>query len=99
MPTASIDLVICTYNNALLLSRTLQSLINQKVSANIKWSIWVINNNCTDQTADVVSHFASISPVPLHGVVETQQGLTAARHCGVLSTTAEWIAFIVYYPN
>lgn len=92
--TSSIDLVICTYNNALLLSRTLQSLISQKVSANIEWSIWVINNNCTDQTAEVVSHFAAISPVPLKMVVETQQGLTAARHCGVLNTTAEWIAFI-----
>ena len=90
----SVDLVICTYNNARLLEQTLGSLMNQQVPPGIDWRILVVNNNCTDSTPHVVERFAQISPAPLRIVTETEQGLTPARARGVRETNGDWIAFI-----
>ncbi len=55
METAfSINLIICTYNNAALLKRTLEGIAQLKVPAHISWSVLVVNNNCTDETESVV---------------------------------------------
>ena len=90
----SIDLVVCTYNNASLLQRTLQSLENLEVPGEIKWSVLVVDNNCTDNTAAVVEQFARRGVLRISIIVEKEQGLTPARVCGVKHTTAAWIAFI-----
>ena len=90
----SIDLIVCTYNNASLLQRTLESLENLTVAGHIKWSVLVVDNNCTDNTAAVVEQFINHGVLRIQIVVEKTQGLTAARVCGVKHTNAEWIAFI-----
>jgi glycosyltransferase involved in cell wall biosynthesis len=90
----SIDVVVCTYNNASLLQETLASLEQLDVPAQIKWSVLVVDNNCTDDTRAVVEQFTNRRVLPLTIMVEKTQGLTAARVCGVKHTTAEWIAFI-----
>jgi glycosyltransferase involved in cell wall biosynthesis len=90
-----IDLVICTYNNAALLARTLYALTQQKVSPDVQWSVLVVDNNCTDNTQEVVKKYQSGGKIlRLSTMVETRQGLTAARHCGVQNTKADWIAFV-----
>ena len=90
----SIDLVVCTYNNASLLQRTLESIAQLKVPAHINWSVLVVNNNCTDDTASIVEYHMSKGVLPLRTIVETTQGLTTARVCGVCNTESDWIAFI-----
>jgi glycosyltransferase involved in cell wall biosynthesis len=57
--------------------------------------VLVVDNNCTDETPAVVERYRSQGRIPgLRRIVETRQGLTAARLCGVSQTQAEWIAFI-----
>ena len=91
----SLDIVICTYNNASLLRRTLEALANQKVvSPWINWEVLVVNNNCTDETSDVVERFMRSARFPLRMIREARQGLTAARVCGVSNTNGDWIAFV-----
>ena len=90
----SIDIVICTYNNAELLQQTLSALSNQKVSPGISWRVLVVNNNCTDDTEKLVESFQQSANFPLSMVVETRQGLTPARLCGVRNSFGNWIAFV-----
>jgi glycosyltransferase involved in cell wall biosynthesis len=91
----SIDVVICTYNNADLLDRALEALEKQDVSSGVEWNVLVVDNNCTDGTPDVVQRYVKRGKIAsLTRVLEPQQGLTFARLCGVESTHGEWIAFV-----
>lgn len=91
----SIDLVICTYNNAALLDRTLTAISQQQVSDQVNWQVLVVNNNCTDSTIAVLDKYLQSKKIPnLHIVSEDRQGLTYARLCGVQNTTGDWIAFV-----
>ncbi|WP_448266971.1 glycosyltransferase [Nostoc sp. DSM 114159] len=89
------DIIICTYNNAKLLDRVLTKLSLQKVTSNQKWTVLVVDNNCTDETADIVDKHINSRLMPnLRRIVETKQGLTYARLCGIKNTTSEWISFV-----
>ncbi len=89
------DIVICTYNNAALLDRVLIAISLQKLSKNYNWSVLVVDNNCTDQTADIVNKHMNSQLIPnLRRIVEQKQGLTHARLCGIKNTTSEWLAFV-----
>jgi glycosyltransferase involved in cell wall biosynthesis len=92
--TVSLDVVVCTYNNAALLDRTLEALARQRASESIDWRIMVVNNNSTDETQAVVERHARAAPVPLRVVREKEQGLTPARLRGVRETEGDWIAFV-----
>lgn len=91
----SIDLVICTYNNAALLDRTLIAISKQQVLPEVNWQVLVVNNNCTDKTVAVVRRHIQSGKIPdLRTILESRQGLTYARLCGVQNTTGDWIAFV-----
>lgn len=90
----SIDLVVCTYNNAALLDATLDAVARQRVSEGVDWRVLVVNNNCTDETPEVLERHARSRRLPLRTVVETKQGLTPARVRGVRETAGEWVAFV-----
>ncbi len=94
MNKISIDLVICTYNNALLLDRILGAIAEQVVSPQVKWGVLVVNNNCTDETVEIVESYLKLAKFPLKMVIEPIQGLTPARLCGVKNTSGDWIAFV-----
>src|SRR3546814_10828479 len=51
----SLDLVICTYNHERLLDRTLHAIAAHSVGYPVRWSVLVVDNNCTDGTAEVVA--------------------------------------------
>ena len=90
----TLDVVVCTYNNAALLDETLDALAGQQVSSDVDWRVLVVDNNCTDETPAVVERQAARSRVPLSSVREPEQGLTPARLRGVRETRGDWIAFV-----
>ncbi|HEX8472706.1 MAG TPA: glycosyltransferase [Pyrinomonadaceae bacterium] len=90
----SIDIVICTYNNAALLDRSLATISKQRVPPGVNWQVLVVNNNCTDETPEVVEKHSRLSATSIRMVSEPTQGLTQARVCGVRNTSGEWIAFV-----
>jgi glycosyltransferase involved in cell wall biosynthesis len=92
---AAIDVVICTYNNAGLLDGALAAIGRQVVPDNVEWRVLVVDNNSTDDTADVVERHQRLGLIPgLTRVFEPVQGLTQARLRGVRSTDAPWVAFV-----
>lgn len=90
----SIDLIICTYNNAALLDRSLTAISKQQISSHVNWQVLVVDNNCTDETVAVVEKHIQSGKIPLHMASETKQGLTPARLCEVKKSTGNWIAFV-----
>jgi glycosyltransferase involved in cell wall biosynthesis len=91
----AIDVVICTYNRAGGLDAVLSALSRQRPSADVTWSVLVVDNASTDSTAEVVDAHRSRQLLPgLRRVQENEQGLTPARRRGVQETRAPWIAFI-----
>lgn len=90
----SIDLIVCTYNNAALLDRTLDAVALQRVPRGVEWQVVVVNNNCTDETPRVLEKHVRSGRLPLRVLFEHKQGLTPARVCGVRATAGDWIAFV-----
>jgi len=93
--TPALEVVICTYNNAAMLDGVLSTLACQRQVERARWTCLVVDNNCTDDTANVIARHVLSGAIPdLRSVREPKQGLTSARLRGVRSTTAQWIAFV-----
>lgn len=89
------EIVICTYNNAPVLDRALEAIARQKIPPGLRWSVLVVDNNCTDGTPAVVRRHVRSGRIPsLRRVVELNQGLTDARLRGARESAADWIAFV-----
>jgi hypothetical protein len=71
-----ISVVICTFNRASLLERTLGHMSVILAPENVDWELVVVNNNCTDNTDDVIAKFSD--RLPIRRVIEEQQGLSNA---------------------
>jgi len=89
----SIVIVVCTYNNAAMLDRTLSAVENLKTLPTDEWEVVVVNNNCTDETRQVVNNYR-LRTSRIRQIYEYQQGLTPARLCGVRNSTQNWVAFV-----
>ena len=90
-----LEVVICTYNNAPMLTDALAALARQRPPDGSRWGCLVVDNNCTDATTSVVEKHIADGTIPgLRVVREPRQGLTPSRQCGVRSSVAPWIAFV-----
>ncbi len=95
MTNPGVSVVICTFNNSAFLDRVLHGLASQIVSDKSNWEVLVVDNNCTDDSQDVIlRHSRTGSLKNIRVVTEPIQGLTHARRRGVASTTLDWIAFV-----
>ena len=88
-----LHVVLCTYNRAQLLQSALEAIANQSAPDDGRWAVLVVNNNCTDNTIQVVESFYGRVP-SLEVVEEHRQGLTEARQRGFWATNAPWVAFV-----
>lgn len=90
----TISLVIATYNGATKLPLTLKSLTEQTLDRSL-WDVVVVNNNSSDNTAEVVEEFIASHPeINIKLVDEPHQGLSFARNRGIDESKGEYIAII-----
>lgn len=82
-----ISVGICTWNRADLLDQTLSEMGKLVIPAGIEWELLVVNNNCTDDTDDVLSCHAK--KLPLRRQFEAKQGHSHARNCAVRAARGE----------
>lgn len=96
-----ISVVICTYNRADMLRKTLESFLAQDGLGGIDHEILVVDNNSSDATCEVVRSFEDHPSVRY--VFEPEQGLSAARNRGIAESRGEIVAFldddVVVDPN
>lgn len=88
-----VSVVLCTYNRAAELQKTLTALAAQRVPAELQWELVLVNNNSTDETEAVCRRFAAGAPMPVTYVFEPEQGLSKARNSGVAAARGSVIAF------
>ena len=93
LPLPLVTILICTYNRASLLGETLDSLAAMETNPGRTWDVLVVDNNSTDDTAEVVSCRQSTYPVPLRYLSEAKQGKSYALNTGLAATHAEFVLF------
>jgi glucosyl-dolichyl phosphate glucuronosyltransferase len=88
-----ITVVLCTYNRAQSLRRTLQSLRAMSRPANVSWELVIVDNNSRDETRAVVEDFSRTSGIETSYVFERRQGLSFARNAGIREARGDIVAF------
>ena len=98
-----ISVIVATQNRARFLEPCLVSLCEQTLDPS-RFEICVVNNNCTDDTPEIVAKVAAHYPKhKLFMVCEPVAGLSRARNCGLAATSAPLAANIdddgTVYPD
>ena len=94
MPEKRLSLVIATYNRGAKLCTTLDSLLVQTLPQE-QWEVVVVNNNSTDDTAARFADYVVAHPqLDARMVLETEQGVSAARNRGIAESRGEYIVVI-----
>lgn len=91
----NISVIICCYNSVPRLPETLKHLAEQMVPQDLNWEVIVVDNNSSDDTAQVAKELwvQYGSPVNLKVVPEREPGLSHARKKGVYEANGEIIVF------
>jgi glycosyltransferase involved in cell wall biosynthesis len=89
-----ISIIICTYNRAQLLKRTLESIGGLVVPPGLAWEVLVVDNNSSDTTKDVVADFARAGRIPVRYVSESKQGKSIALNTGIRQSRGDVVAFV-----
>ncbi len=94
MHTPQISVIICTYNRAALLARTLLAFRDQTHPPSAE--ILVIDNNSNDDTAEVSQRCTEDLRflLPVTYVYEPTQGLSRARNAGIAVARGDILAFL-----
>ena len=89
-----ITLIICTYNREKYIGPLLESIAKNDYPTT-DYEILLVDNNCTDNTRGVCEQFcAEHTDISLRYVVETEQGLSAARNKGIKEANGEIIIYV-----
>jgi glycosyltransferase involved in cell wall biosynthesis len=88
-----VSLVICTYNGAARITKTLEHILKQEVGAAIPWEVILVDNGSTDHT-DEVARAAWKSGIPFKIIREMRRGVTFARATGVENAAYEYVSYI-----
>ena len=84
------SVIIATYNRAEELVKTIESL--KKLESTKPWEVIIVDNNSRDTTRDVVLKAVDSFPVPLHYLLEKEQGRSAALNAGIRAAKGEILA-------
>ncbi|MCK4792559.1 MAG: glycosyltransferase family 2 protein, partial [Desulfobacteraceae bacterium] len=84
---------IQTYNHAKTLAKTLESLRTLRCPNGSDYEILVVNNNSSDDTADVIKRYAKILAPRLCSIFESRQGLSHARNRALKEAKGEIVCF------
>lgn len=89
-----LTVIICTYNRARYIKPLLESIVANDLPAS-EYEILVVDNNCTDNTQAVCHSFATAHPqIKFRIIEEKEQGLSAARNCGIREAKGDQIVYI-----
>src|SRR5689334_13047707 len=84
-------ILICTWNRADSLRRTLESLVAMQPPAPGSWEVLVVNNNSSDDTDATVDGFRD--RLPIRRITERAQGLSNARNAGARAAQGEYLVW------
>ena len=88
-----ISLILCTYNRCESLRVVLGSLAQLRAPSDAAWELIVVDNNCSDDSAEAIKIFAANSRTSVQYIFEPRQGLSHARNAGIRAARGDVIAF------
>jgi glycosyltransferase involved in cell wall biosynthesis len=88
-----ISIIICSYNRAKILAKTLESYSMLERPVDTKIELLIIDNNSSDETPQIVNHFIQQHP-DVRYVFEPQPGLSHARNTGMKESRSNIIAYV-----
>jgi len=92
LPRLDASVIVCTYNRADSLARTLECLSRQALRPGVRWEVIVVDNNSNDHTRRSVGAHGGAWP-GLRYRFEPSQGLSHARNHGIAAARGEVILF------
>ncbi len=87
-----LSIIVCTYNRAASLAKTIDALHQQQVPNELEWEVVIVDNNSPDNTHQVVQQAQQQWP-RLRYEFEENQGLSHARNHGIEHSSGEIILF------
>ena len=84
-----VSVVICTWNRAVLLDKTLGAMAQLRIPGDVRWELIVVNNNCTDETDEVIARHAL--HLPIRRLFEPWPGKSHAANLALANTLADLI--------
>lgn len=98
------SIIICCYNSAKRIIRTLEHIVDQKVKSEILWEVILVDNASSDNTKATVEQFWKNNNVaPLSIIDQNIPGLSFAREKGMKQAKYEYLLFCDddnwLYPN
>ncbi len=91
MTAVKISVIICTYNRAASLQRTLETCAALVVPKDTRWELLVVDNNSTDATRRVCDTFEN--RLPIRCLFEFRQGKSHALNRGVAEAKGGLLLF------
>lgn len=89
-----ISVIICTYNRQKYIYNVLKSVAENDLPRT-EYEIVLVNNNSTDNTEQECRRFQNDFPeVKFRYCVETSQGLSYARNCGIRQASGDLLAYV-----
>lgn len=89
-----ISVIVCTRNRAKSLESTLKSIELAVAEAkDLDIEAVIVDNGSTDETQDVLRHWAKQVSFPVFTPLENRQGLSHARNTGISTATGILLAF------
>ena len=90
-----VSVIICCYNSAQRLPKTIEHLAKQQVPSDVPWEVIVVDNASTDDTSAVAQKLWEDyeQPATFQIVEEKQAGLSFARHAGFISARYKYCLF------
>lgn len=88
-----ISIVICTFNRASSLIKTIKTLEYLRNENNVEYEILIIDNNSSDNTYNAVKALVADN-ANIRYIFEPNQGLSRARNRGILESKGQILAFL-----
>ncbi|TVQ15505.1 MAG: glycosyltransferase family 2 protein [Leptolyngbya sp. DLM2.Bin27] len=94
--TLDLSVVVCTYNGEHRLPKVLDCLLAQLGANHLAWEVIVVDNNSTDDTAQVVAAYQQRWPrdIPLRYAFEARQGVGYARQQAIHLARSPLVGFL-----
>lgn len=88
-----ISVVICCYNSAWVISRTLEALKEQHFRSPVPYEIVLVDNRCTDDTVAVAESAMKGGEIDFRIIKENRPGLANARRKGIKEVKYEYVLY------
>ena len=89
-----ITLLICTYNGAPRIEKTLQHILRQKFTKKISWEVIVMDNASSDNTSELVKKAWNNPDIPFKLIREDRPGKHNALETGFLTAKFDVVCIV-----